>query len=124
VRLLLDTRAFLWWWLDDPTLHRDADEAVASADVVYVSLASAWEMAIKQGIGRLDLGEQAEKAILDSGFDPLPIHFSHVEAVARLSPHHKDPFDRMLIAQAQVEQLAIVTRDRHFEAYGVRLIRA
>jgi PIN domain nuclease of toxin-antitoxin system len=73
VRLLPDTRAFLWWSLDDPTLHRDADEAVASADVVYVSLASAWEMAIKQGIGRLDLGEQAEKAILDSGFDPLPI---------------------------------------------------
>ena len=122
MQLLLDTHAFIWWWADSPRLGKRAREAIAEAEIVFVSVASAWEIAIKQTLGRLRFGESTEIAVFESGLERLPIAFAHAEAVARLPLHHQDPFDRMLIAQAQLEGLAIATRDRHFDAYDVRLV--
>lgn len=124
VRLLLDTHVFLWWRMNDRRLHKPARDAISSADLVFVSAASAWEAAIKVRLGKLRLPEPLEAGVMDSGFEKLPIQFSHAEAAARLPPHHSDPFDRMLIAQAREERLTLVTHDRAFEPYRVPLIWA
>jgi PIN domain nuclease of toxin-antitoxin system len=118
-RLLLDTHVFLWWRADDRRVRAPAREAIAAADVVFVSAASAWEVAIKQALGRLQIPDTVEAGVLASGFERLPISFAHAAAAGRLPPHHADPFDRMLIAQAQLEGLTLVTHDRHFERYNV-----
>jgi PIN domain nuclease of toxin-antitoxin system len=89
-----------------------------------VSVASAWEAAIKVALGRLRLPESFARGIAGSGFQALPITFEHAERISSLSPHHGDPFDRMLIAQAQAEGLTLVTRDRRLESYGVPVIWA
>lgn len=91
---------------------------------MYVSAASAWEVAIKTAIGRLRPTRTVEAAAADSGFLELPVTFQHAERITELPPHHRDPFDRMLVAQAAVEELALVTRDRVFARYGVPLIQA
>ena len=91
---------------------------------MYVSAVSAWEIAIKAGLGRLRPTRTVEEATSDSGFLELPVTFRHAERVTRLPPHHRDPFDRMLVAQAAVEELALVTRDPVFALYGVALIAA
>jgi PIN domain nuclease of toxin-antitoxin system len=124
MRLLLDTHAFIWWRENNPTLVRRAREAIGGASTVFVSVASAWEIAIKQSLGRFRLDGDVEAGILDSGFERLSIAFSHAAAVASLPDRHRDPFDRMLIAQALAERLTIVTRDRNFAAYGVDIIPA
>jgi len=117
--LLLDTHVFLWWCQDSRNLSQSARDAIAAADVVYVSVASAWETAIKVGLGKLRLEMPFAFGIQISGFQPLPITFEHAERLATLPPHHGDPFDRMLVAQAQIEGLSIVTHDDRFEPYGV-----
>lgn len=122
VRLLLDTQVFLWWKLDDPRLVVDARETIATADLVLVSTASAWEIAIKCRLGKLDLQEDFERGVRESGFERLPIGFSHAAETRALGDHHRDPFDRMLIAQARVEGLTIVTHDPLFCPYGVPLV--
>jgi PIN domain nuclease of toxin-antitoxin system len=122
--LLLDTHVFLWWREANPRLKQRVRRSIANAAVVYVSAASEWEAAIKVGLGRLTIPGPLEPAVEDSGFEKLPITFAHAAAVTRLPPHHRDPFDRMLIAQAQVEGLAVVTHDARFEAYGVQVIHA
>jgi PIN domain nuclease of toxin-antitoxin system len=91
---------------------------------VYVSAVSAWEIAIKAGLGRLRPTRTVEEATSDSGFLELPVTFRHAERETRLPPHHRAPFDRMLVAQAAVEELALVTRDPGFALYGVALIAA
>lgn len=120
-RLLLDTHVFLWWQADDRRMKRAARDAVAAADVVFVSAASAWEAAIKAALGRLTLPESIEAGVLASGFERLPISFAHAEEAGRLPLHHVDPFDRMLIAQARLEGLTLVTHDRQLEPYGVEI---
>lgn len=122
--LLLDTHVFLWWRADPRRLKQEAREAIAHADVVFVSAASAWEAAIKASLGRLDLPDPFELGVSASGFERLPIHFAHAEAVGRLAHHHRDPFDRLLIAQAQVEGLTFVTHDRQIEGYEVDILWA
>jgi PIN domain nuclease of toxin-antitoxin system len=124
MNLLLDTHAFIWWRVNDPRIRRGTRQIVASADRVFVSLVSAWEAAIKVGLGRLRIPEPFKSGIEKSGFEPLPIAFSHVERVAELPHHHGDPFDRMLIAQAMVEGLTVVTGDRRFSSYGVQVVDA
>jgi PIN domain nuclease of toxin-antitoxin system len=89
-----------------------------------VSAASAWEVAIKTALGRLRSTRTVEEAASDSGFLELPVTFRHAERVTGLPPHHRDPFDRMLVAQATVEELTLVTRDPVFARYGVALIEA
>lgn len=88
------------------------------------SVASAWEAAIKIAIGKLRLPDSFEAGIVASRFDGLPITFRHAEAVATLPPHHSDPFDRMLVAQAMCERLILVTHDRRFAPYGVQVLWA
>lgn len=117
--LLLDTHVFLWWRSAPERLPVAALEAVADADLVFVSAASAWEAAIKVSLGRLELPEPLEAGVLASGFERLPITFAHAEAAAGLPPHHRDLFDRMLVAQARLEGLVLVTHDRHLARYEV-----
>jgi PIN domain nuclease of toxin-antitoxin system len=119
VRLLLDTHAFIWWRESDRRLTPAIRETVRDADVVFVSMASAWEIAIKMAVGKIRLEASVEAGIAESYFEPLPIEFRHTEKVAALPLHHRDPFDRMLIAQCLVENLTLVTADRRLEPYGV-----
>ena len=120
--LLLDTHVFLWWKLDDERLQEPARDAISSADLVFVSVASAWEVAIKARLGKLDLDANFADGVTDSGFERLAIAFEHVAETRSLPDHHRDLFDRMLIAQARVERLALVTHDRQLEPYDVELL--
>ncbi len=97
-------------------------ERIAGADVVYVSHASAWEAAIKIGLGKMRFEGDFREGIADSRFEALPITFDHTDRVASLPRHHGDPFDRMLVAQAQVEGLTLVTADRVFQRYGIPIL--
>jgi PIN domain nuclease of toxin-antitoxin system len=119
VRLLLDTHVFLWWREASDRIAGDIRNAIASADVVYVSAASAWEVAIKVALGKLAIPGPLGPAVIASRFDQLPITFEHASAVTALPLHHGDPFDRMLVAQARSEGLTLVTHDRRFAPYGL-----
>lgn len=123
MRLLLDTHVLIWWD-EGARLSRAAMTAIRDADQVYVSAVSAWEIAIKTALGRLEPSRTVAEATADSGFEELPLRLHHAEALAGLPRHHRDPFDRMLLAQARAERLTIVTRDRAFDAYDVPLLRA
>lgn len=127
MRLLLDTQAFLWWVNDAPELSRKARQAIANeANECFVSLASCWEMAIKTSLGKLALAGPIERFIPEqlsaNAFRLLPIDFRHVGRVAALPFHHRDPFDRLLIAQAMEEALVVVSSDGAFKQYGVKRI--
>ncbi len=91
---------------------------------MFVSSASAWEVAIKQALGRLELPDRFAAGVEDSGFEPLVVTFDHAERAGALPAHHRDPFDRMLVAQAAAERLMIVTHDRRFGAYEVDILWA
>ena len=131
MRLLLDTHAFLWWLADDPRLSAEAKEAISEArSIVHVSTATIWEISIKANIGKANIGKAnvgridlggADLAleISANGFVELPITARHAMAAGGLPRHHDDPFDRMLIAQAQAEGLAVVTHDTAFRSYDV-----
>ena len=121
-KLLLDTHVFLWWRADNPLLQEAVRSAIADADVVFVSAATAWEAAIKASLGRLELPGTVESGVEDSGFEKLPITFSHAETAADLPPHHRDPFDRMLVAQTMAENLTLVTHDRRLDAYIIPIL--
>jgi PIN domain nuclease of toxin-antitoxin system len=122
MKLLLDTHAVLWW-LADADLDPQALDAIADpGNLVFVSAASVWEAAIKAGLGKLDIPEPLDVAFRDDGFEPMPIAFAHAERAGGLPVHHRDPFDRMLIAQAQIEGLTIVTRDPAFAPYDVTVL--
>jgi len=125
LRLLLDTHVFLWWLADRPKLSQEAGSAVAeSENTVYLSVASIWEMVIKSALGKLDAPSDIPEALAANRITPLPIDMSHAVAVASLPLLHNDPFDRMLVAQAQVEGLTLVTRDRRLLEYGVACLLA
>jgi PIN domain nuclease of toxin-antitoxin system len=119
MKLLLDTHVVLWWRLDSRRLEREVRRAIGGADRVFVSAASAWEAAIKIALGRLRLKDPFAVLVAASGFEELPIAFRHAEQLASLPAHHADPFDRMLVAQAQIEGLTLVTHDRALAPYGV-----
>lgn len=125
-RLLLDTRVWLWWQTADRRLGPSTREAIASAVEVRFSAASAWEIAIKLSLGKLTLprGADIEVELARDGFEPLAIDISHAAAVSRLPMHHRDPFDRMLIAQATIEDLTFVTADVALARYGVAILPA
>lgn len=122
MKLLLDTHAFLWWRLDSRRLGRDARRAIRGADLVWVSAATAWEVAIKQSLGRIQLEEAFAVMVEDSGFDELPISFAHAERLQALPVHRTDPFDRMLVAQALEEGATLVTHDRQIGVYDVPIV--
>lgn len=123
-RLLLDTEALIWWDADDRRLGPRARADIRTATEVYVSAASAWEIAIKVALGKLRTKRRAALAVADGGFRELPLTFEHADALESLPWHHRDPFDRLLLATAQVEGLTIVTSDGQFEDYDVPLVDA
>ncbi len=124
MKLLLDTHVLLWWLADDP-LPRVADEAIRSPrNVVCVSAASAWEIGIKVGLGKLRLPDDLSARMRAERFTPLPVTMAHGLRVAELPLLHGDPFDRLLVAQAQLEGLTIVTRDERIARYGVETLAA
>ena len=126
MRLLLDTHAFLWWLDDNPKLGAEAREAIASpSSTVYISSASIWEISIKVKIGKLEIASpDLVQEIEASHFIHLPIEAHHAWLAGSLPRHHDDPFDRMLLAQAQSEELVLVTRDPALQGYGVPLLQA
>jgi PIN domain nuclease of toxin-antitoxin system len=123
--LLLDTHAFLWWVSDAPALSIEARHAIRDPETkCLLSLASCWEIAIKQSLGKLRMPAPLERFIPEqmavNRFQSLEIDFRHVTRVAGLPFHHRDPFDRLLIAQALEEDLTLVSSDSAFDAYGVK----
>jgi PIN domain nuclease of toxin-antitoxin system len=124
VRLLLDTHVVLWWSQGGSRIKAAARRAIREADEVFVSAASEWEVTIKVAIGKLVVPGPLLDVVTASGFSPLPIDFAHAAAVGSLPPLHADPFDRMLVAQALVEQLHFVTRDRLLAKYPAAVLPA
>lgn len=124
--VIADSHAFLWWQFDSPELTGMARKAIADADIVYLSLASVWELAVKVGIGKL---EHARRLIADVGrvldgdpFTLLPISLEDAVRVSTLPSLHGDPFDRLLIVQSLSMSVPIVSKDEKFDAYGVSRI--
>jgi PIN domain nuclease of toxin-antitoxin system len=123
--LLLDTHVLLWWLEDAPQLSRPARKAIQDGqNTVYISAAVAWEIAIKKALGKLDAPDDLEEVMAANRFLPLPITIPHALAVQTLPDHHRDPFDRLLIAQALLEGFRLVTRDREIARYPVPRIEA
>jgi PIN domain nuclease of toxin-antitoxin system len=127
MRLLLDTHALLWWLTDDLALGRRARAAIGNtANTVVVSAASAWEIATKFRIGKLPGAAEVATAFADhvarEGFETLAISVDHALRAGQLPGAHKDPFDRMLIAQCQAEHLVLASNEEVFDSYGVRRI--
>jgi PIN domain nuclease of toxin-antitoxin system len=126
VRLLVDTHAFLWFMAGDDRLSETGRRAIEEADGRWwLSAASVWEMAIKASLGRLRLPVPATDYISEKvgkGLHVLSVDWSHAAAVERLPFHHHDPFDRLIVAQAQAERLAVVTKDGVFADYGVPVV--
>jgi PIN domain nuclease of toxin-antitoxin system len=127
MHLLLDTHALLWWLAEDPALGKRARSAIGDMrNTILVSAASAWEITTKVRLGKLagaaGLASDFPGYIEREGFQPLPISLEHAARAGLLAGVHKDPFDRMLIAQAQAENIALVTNEDVFEGYGVRRV--
>ena len=127
MRLLLDTHTLLWWLANDPKLSAQARAAIANPrNDCFVSLASCWELAIKASLGKLRLSKPVERFIPDelaaNDFQLLPIEFKHVARVESLEFHHRDPFDRLLAAQALADKLTLLSADEAFDRYGVKRV--
>ncbi len=127
MRALLDTHTFLWWNLDDPQLSTAARTVIADGrNTIYLSAVTAWEIAIKAAKGRLTLPEPADRYVAERmslhAVFALPVEISHALEVCNLPPLHADPFDRLLVAQARLEKLAILTADAAIGQYEVEVI--
>ena len=124
MRLLLDTQVFVWITQDSPRLSKTAKTLVLDASEVYVSAASIWEIAIKARLGKIDADpRRMAQAIAASGFSELPITAQHAAGVELLPEHHKDPFDRLLVAQALAEPLRLVSSDHQLAQYSDLVIQ-
>jgi PIN domain nuclease of toxin-antitoxin system len=123
LRLLLDTHAALWWLTDDQRLSETAARHVADdSNQVLLSAAVVWEVAVKRSLGKLRAPPDFAAALLAGGLQPLAVTVEHAEAVEHLPWHHRDPFDRLLVAQASSEGAAIVSRDAALRDYGIPVI--
>jgi PIN domain nuclease of toxin-antitoxin system len=122
---LLDTHVLLWWLSNPAQLSEAARQAIANpAHTIYVSAAAAWEIAIKQALGRLEIPSDLPEALERGGLRSLTITLEHGLTVAKLPDHHQDPFDRMMIAQAQLESLVLITHDTRMHQYDVATLSA
>ncbi|MEU2677055.1 type II toxin-antitoxin system VapC family toxin [Streptomyces sp. NPDC007107] len=124
MRLLLDTHVVLWWLDASPELPEDVRDLLRTEPEVRVSAATPWEIAIKQNLGKLEGSADLAERARDMQFKPLPITAEHGVRAGRLPPLHRDPFDRILVAQAQTEGLTIVTRDKWIPQYDVPVMHA
>jgi PIN domain nuclease of toxin-antitoxin system len=126
MRVLLDTHALVWWVEGREKLSAAARERIEDSDnAVFVSAASAWELAIKMRLGKFksrELAERLDEHIVEEGFEALSISIEHALRAGAFDSPHKDPFDRMLIAQAQVEDLSVISKDTAFDSFAVRRI--
>jgi len=122
MRLLLDANAFLWWVTNSQRLSAAARDAIAdNENSILVGIGSIWELAIKRSIGKLDFPHEFRAVLRDEAFTLLPINLEHLQALEALPLRHRDPFDRLLIAQSTTENVAIVTNDQNFTLYDARL---
>ena len=127
MNLLLDTHALLWWWTDDAQLSKRAKKLILDANnKIYVSAASAWEIAIKQRIGKLDglqyATEQFASLVAADGFEHLPMRYEHAQRAGAFEAAHRDPFDRMLAAQSEIESMPLVSRDPLMKTFTCKTI--
>ncbi|MCM2579148.1 type II toxin-antitoxin system VapC family toxin [Streptomyces meridianus] len=122
MRLLLDTHVVLWWMEDSPELADDVKVLLDTEPSVHVSAVSPWEIAVKQSLGKLEGPDDLAERVRDSQFTALAITAGHGVRAGRLPMHHQDPFDRLLVAQAQIEGMTLVTRDKWIPQYDVRLM--
>ncbi len=123
MRLLLDTHVVLWWLSDAPALSEEARTAIAdSENMVYVSTVTVWEIAVKRALGKLEISDDWYAVLEEGAFRQLSITWEHARTVGDLPDRHRDPFDRLLVAQAMVEDLVVVTHDTDMLQYGVRSI--
>jgi PIN domain nuclease of toxin-antitoxin system len=121
---LLDTHVLLWWFDNPKLLSREARDVISDAQtLVHVSSVSAWEIVIKKSLGKLKVSDRIF-FLIEENFTELPVTIAHAQELAALPPHHADPFDRLLIAQARYEEATLITRDKQFEKYGIPLINA
>jgi PIN domain nuclease of toxin-antitoxin system len=125
MRLLLDAHALLWWLADDPELDAGARALIADPDnEVFVSAATVWEIAIKRALGKLEAPPDLAGTLDELGFAEAPVTAADAERAGGLDPHHRDPFDRMLVAQAARLDAAVMTRDAIFARYGTETLPA
>lgn len=127
MRLLLDTHTFLWWITDSPELSLRVRDAIGNPEnELFLSVASAWEMAIKVNLGRLHLPDRPDRFIPDqltkNTVESLPIQMAHALYVSRLPAIHRDPFDRIIVSQSILEKMAVVTRDADIARYKVKIL--
>ncbi|HEV2199950.1 MAG TPA: type II toxin-antitoxin system VapC family toxin [Bryobacteraceae bacterium] len=122
MNLLLDTHVLLWWLAASKNLSREARQAVLAGERVFVSAATVWEISIKVARGKLRVQGDLEEHLRINRFHPLPVTVAHALAAGALPRHHGDPFDRMLVAQAVIESLTLVTADKRQAAYEVPVI--
>jgi PIN domain nuclease of toxin-antitoxin system len=121
VRLLLDANSFLWWTTDPDRLPSLSQEAIADEENnIIVGVGSLWEIAIKRSLGKLHFPHDLETVLRDEEFGLLSISYAHLSALEALPLHHRDPFDRLLIAQSIAEDLPVITNDRFFALYDVK----
>ena len=126
MRILLDTHLLLWWLGDSPTLSELARRLISEPEnTVFISAVSLWEIWLKESLGKLRLPVDFEAKMAAEPFESLPLAATHARQVALLPWHHRDPFDRMLVAQARTEKLILLTADSNVTAYGdfIRLVR-
>ena len=122
MNLLLDTHVLIWWMTNDSRLSKNAVKAIAEGDVVYVSAASAWEIEVKRQRGLLNAPDDLAAAFVEKNLQPLALTIPHMIASARFPFHHRDPFDRMLVAQASLENLTLCTADAMLARYEVPVL--
>lgn len=124
MRILLDSHVALWWLEDSESLGLNCRGVIEQADEAFYSAVTPWELGIKRALGKLTMPDGLVQALTSSGFAPLGISVDHAERAPALPLHHRDPFDRMLIAQAQLEALTLVSADGSFEPYEVEVVDA
>jgi PIN domain nuclease of toxin-antitoxin system len=125
VRILLDTHFLLWWLADDPNLGERGRELIATPEnLIFYCAASIWEIRIKHALGKLELPDEFAEALGRQAFEPLAVTVDHAHAIRDLPPLHRDPFDRLLVAQARCERLTILTRNDVISRYDVASVLA
>lgn len=125
MRYLLDSHTLLWATSKSQTLSEPArHEIEAPQNIIFVSLASLWELRLKESLGKLKIPPDFYRQLTETGYELLTLSLAHIEAFGKLPWHHKDPFDRMLVAQATTEQLTLMTRDEEVMKYQVEILRS